>query len=98
MDKGVIIDATMWAQLEDMIFYGSKDDIHLAIGIIAECELDSFDDIGCWYMQQIKYHVERDDYEDSVRLFIARTVIWLKETPEWKKMRKAEEVVWPPRM
>ena len=98
MDKGIIIDATMWAQLENMFFYGTKEDIYLAVGIIAECELESFNPIGCWYMKQIYDYVLGKEFDGDVHMFIVRTTQWLKETENWQKMRKEEEVVWPPRM
>ena len=88
----------MWAQLENMFFYGTKEDIYLAVGIIAECELESFDLIGCWYMKQIHDYALGSEIENDAHIFIIRTVQWLKDTDNWKKMREEEEVVWPPRM
>jgi hypothetical protein len=95
MDKGVIIDKEMWIQLEEMFCYGTKEDTYLAVGILSECELESFDVVGCWYMKRIYdyvvtgWNVEVTDV--GVHLFIARITQWLKETNNWQKMCQVEK-------
>jgi hypothetical protein len=94
MDKGVIIDEEMWVQLEEMFCYGTKEDTYLAVGILSECDLESFDVIGCWYMQRIYGYVVtglNEEVDVDVHLFIARTTQWLKETNNWQKMRQVEK-------
>jgi hypothetical protein len=91
MNKGLTIDNEMWSNILEMFYSNSKEDIFLAVGILSECELDSFDETGCWYMKQILNYVLGNDVDDSIHLFIIRTVQWLKDTKEWEKMRSIEE-------
>ena len=91
MDKGLTIDNEMWPNILAMFHSNNKEDTFLAVGILSECELDSFNEIGCWYMKQIHNHVLMNDFDDNTHMFIIRTVQWLKDTKDWEKMRSIEE-------
>lgn len=91
MEIGITIDNEMWPNILEMVHSSNKEDINLAIGILSECELDSFGVIGCWYMKQIYHYVLGNDFDNDIHMFIIRTVQWLKDTKEWEKMRNIEE-------
>lgn len=91
IEQEVIITKEMWPTILDMFYSNNNEDIFLAIGILSECSLKSFDVVGCWHMKQIYDMVLCNDVLQDIHMFVIRTVQWLKGTKEWKEMRKIEE-------